>query len=705
MRKMKKFLAAVLAMALTMSMVPMTALADTTGGASVVNPAQTTGETIDTTKTGSLTVYKYEFRDGTTTGTSAGTGQQEQIPDGATVIEGVGFTLYKVSDLDSYYASDSVSLPTTAPSNLANLTPIGGAEQLTDTDGKVSWTNLDLGIYYVVESTPPVSAVSNPVEFYVSIPMTTVNGESWLYDVVVYPKNTTSYAGVILKKIGNNTDTTLISDARFVLEKYDSTNTAWYYVKNTETDDAKPANWTYNTTEKNQATVFSTGDAGTIQIEGLSYGIYRFTETYAPDGYIMDETIYHAFEIDQAGKVYNYNVATTATGDEITDKTIVVNNEKPAVDKQTKNVGGTWGDDADYSIGDEVPFRIVVDVPANINKLKTFKVTDIMSDGLKLEDTSRFTIKGYTSTQDIDTDADAGAEITGVNVATDTTKPQEWTVEFSNDVKATIAAANYEKIVIEFTAKLDTDAVIAGTGNANDVKLTYSNQILTDSNPDDTVEPEPTESELTDKVVVYTFQINLTKTFAGPVNGESYSATFQLYRAKADGGISLKLSDGSIVQAELVESATVTYKTDENGAVVTESGATLDGTLIFDGLENGDYYLVETATAPGYNLLKAPVAVTINRVYETTITTTSETDANGKVTETTTSTTKYYTDTSKANELADTDVTQTIINSKGFVLPTTGGVGTYIFVFVGVSMMVAAVLLFVTTKKKESETK
>ena len=40
---------------------------------------------------------------------------------------------------------------------------------------------------------------------------------------------------------------------------------------------------------------------------------------------------------------------------------------------------------------------------------------------------------------------------------------------------------------------------------------------------------------------------------------------------------------------------------------------------------------------------------------------------------------------------------------KGFTLPTTGGIGTFVFTFAGIAMMAAAVILLITSKKKKAE--
>ena len=56
--------------------------------------------------------------------------------------------------------------------------------------------------------------------------------------------------------------------------------------------------------------------------------------------------------------------------------TITVTNEKPDMTKQVQKRDNTWGQDADYNVGDMVPYKITVDVPSNITSLKEFTLTD-----------------------------------------------------------------------------------------------------------------------------------------------------------------------------------------------------------------------------------------------------------------------------------------------------------------------------------------
>ena len=61
----------------------------------------------------------------------------------------------------------------------------------TDQNGKTGVSNLEQGLYLVIETRVPENVTSTTDPFLVSLPMTTVDGTGWNYDVTVYPKNET----------------------------------------------------------------------------------------------------------------------------------------------------------------------------------------------------------------------------------------------------------------------------------------------------------------------------------------------------------------------------------------------------------------------------------------------------------------------------------------------------------------------------------
>ena len=67
----------------------------------------------------------------------------------------------------------------------------GVAMPETDATGHTSASNMEQGLYLVVETRVPENITSTCNSFFVSLPMTTVDGAAWKYDVTVYPKNQT----------------------------------------------------------------------------------------------------------------------------------------------------------------------------------------------------------------------------------------------------------------------------------------------------------------------------------------------------------------------------------------------------------------------------------------------------------------------------------------------------------------------------------
>ena len=124
--------------------------------------------------------------------------------DGAdTVLSAIGVTAadaHKSENGKNYYTSDllnnklSAALSanaTTVKNALETVVKIGVAMTETGADGHTSAENLEQGLYLVVETRVPENVTSTCNPFFVSLPMTTIDGAAWNYDVTVYPKNQT----------------------------------------------------------------------------------------------------------------------------------------------------------------------------------------------------------------------------------------------------------------------------------------------------------------------------------------------------------------------------------------------------------------------------------------------------------------------------------------------------------------------------------
>lgn len=703
MKRMKKLLTGLLTLGMILSMMTMTAFA-AEGGA--------TGTTIDTSKAVSLTIHKYEYNGIDTS--NKGTGSEtdtDTVPDDAKLLSGVQFTIWKVADLADYYGEDGAVLPKvkdfelTGKGDAAELkkkgsaTPFSGKISKETVNGVITFDGpkVTQGLYYVSETNAPANVTGKTDDFLVSLPMTNVEGNDWIYDVHVFPKNKTTYGGVTLVKKGKEGTKAAVSleGAEFILQMKDKEATAkWDYLK--YDDSSTSAKWTYTGVAPTDATKFKTDSNGQINVKDLTAGTYRFIEVSAPNGYIMDGTKKYQFTINNAGKVTweedaNVGGIGTTTSEGATYSAIVtITNEKPDTEKfvmdRTKK---DWEADADYRVGTEVPYLIRVDVPSNVEKLKTFKLTDTMTN-LTFKDGSFKIYKekksAYTVTDEIPL---------GITPAFSTDK-KTWTIDFNtvNTTTGTIISAVKEykgkSFYIYFVATLDEGAKMTSDGNPNNITLDYSNAIYPTGDPSNPNNgKDPKVDYIKDVVNVFTFGINVTKK-DGETGAVLNDVEFDLYRV--NDGVTLPVSPDKVTEEWL--------KKAENAKKIG-SGKTKDqGELSFNGLDNATYYLVETKTKAGYNLLKEPYKAVLNLTATFTKETTKKiTTENGTVTTETETTTTYGTGDGATNG----KYVVTVKNYKGFTLPTTGGIGTFVFTFAGIAMMAAAVILLITGKKKKAE--
>ena len=100
---------------------------------------------------------------------------------------------YFTSDmLNNKLAAALTANTTTVKNTLETAVKNGGVAMIeTDATGHTSADQLEQGLYLVVETRVPENVTSTCNPFFVSLPMTTIDGAAWNYDVTVYPKNQT----------------------------------------------------------------------------------------------------------------------------------------------------------------------------------------------------------------------------------------------------------------------------------------------------------------------------------------------------------------------------------------------------------------------------------------------------------------------------------------------------------------------------------
>lgn len=691
--KLKRLFAAVLSTALALSLCAMPAMA-TEGGTTAGTPLADGMPVWDTTQKGSITIHKFEYNPSSGATSQQGTGAEgEAAPLGAKPLGGVTFEIYKVQneewlkayyggqaaatgqdfsniDASNYYSTNSTTGAITV--NGSKIDTVTTATSGTDI-GVAKKDGLALGLYLVVETSAPDKVTSPAAPFLVSVPMTRIADTTttnkltdWIYDVHVYPKNSTTYGQVTIEKKGYTGGGTgvALEGVQFKLQKQNG------------------ADWTDITANDSNGSTYNltTDINGKITIAGLSQGNYRiFEDAYSGDsankGYILDAA-YHTFTVQKNGQIQvDGNVSANAT--------IQVANHRPDMKKEVKK-GDSWAQDAPYGVDDTVPYKITIEVPQNIDKLSTFTVTDTPT-GLK-DNVGSIKIKDGT---------------TALTSGTDYTVAAEGTDGFKIDfilTSNTVKACAGHTVTITYNAVVKDTAVVGGNGNSNNAKLTYTNKINSDNTPGTTT------NTIEDSAVMYSFGIKVVKTTEDG-NTPLLGVVFDLYREA-------KTGETSIVDAETVKKAGLDST---KSWILVKSGLTTNASGIIDtsdsnnatnythGLANGDYYLVETKTVDGYNLLTKPVEVKLDVTATTTWQKTNVYDASGNLVKHGTVTKTTFTHTSNNGDTTKTELAVAkVINRKGFTLPVTGGFGTLLFSGIGVLLVLAGVGVLFSLKKKSN---
>lgn len=704
--KLKRLFTAVLSTALALSLCAMPAMAADSAAATM---PKTSTSTIDENQKGSITIYKRALDSSGNAGT-AGDGETMASPQGA-ALKDTGFTLYRVMNTETllaYYndntTADQVDVKDYFTNYAENKTAAGlktayatayKSEVRTDENGKATFTKLPVGMYLVIETKTP-QAVTMPVEpFLVSIPMTRIgdkttgadnqNQKEWLYDVTVYPKNSIAKGTVKLVKQGKQGSTTTpLAGVKFTLNKKNDADDDYTAVK---TDVATDTN-------------------GKITLDNLAKGRYYLQETGYTDGndkgYILNTTGKFYFDIDENGKAVKVDDTIAGKVDDAsftidsTHATLTVTNYKPDIAKTvTKRDGTENTHEADYGVGDAVPYTLTIKVPENITSLKTFKVTDTTVKAQLIQNKDSVKISGKKNAGGDVTLAESAYTIT---VAPDANN-SVMTVAFTPSALTDVAGG---EITIAYTATVQSGAVVAGNGNVNTAKIVYSRKTGTEID-EGTEGNEP--YEITDKGVVYTFGLNIHKTAKGGTkDGEGLKdVTFDLYK-KVDtetlNGNSKYPFCGQEYAAISGDDAVklgLTTNSAENWIKVKTLTTGENGYVSAAGLPSGTYKLVETKTVDGYNLLSKPVDAKLNLTYAATWSTTKTYDDNGNQIKAETNTTNYTRDTAP---VADPSAAIEIVNRAGFTLPVTGGFSTLLFSGIGLLLVLAGVGVLFSLKKK-----
>lgn len=356
---------------------------------------------------------------------------------------------------------------------------------------------------------------------------------------------------------------------------------------------------------------------------------------------------------DKDGSVSGNDANTLYITKVVGDVTISPKSDVPSFQKKVKDINDStdsaatdWQDSADYDVNDKVPFQLTATLPTDADDFaayKTYKLVfhDTQSAGLTFN--SESVVVKYEGRQ-------LSADSYTLNTATTDNHTFDLTIANAKSVKGTdseaITVAAGGKFTVEYTSTLNEQAVIGSTGNLNEASLEFSN------NPNVGGEGETGETPK-DKVIVFTYELDITKTFSDngtPAEGDL--PKFKLYK---------------------YDEAQKDYTTDLGEVTVTKG---TDGkyTTSYKRIDDGKYKLVETHTPAGYNTAAA-------KLFEIT--------AEHEVNAADPKLISLKIDSTPGDTTTGV-VATTIVNQKGSNLPSTGGMGTVMLYVAGVAVFVLA---------------
>lgn len=616
-------------------------------------------DVIDTSKTGSITIHKYDMtaakQGGVNLDQFTSTGKQDTNAEEALkkyAIKGVEFSYLRVGDVEqqsengrvqmiyelpdtlqqiielapsdaaktegskTYFTSQQINdkLATALEDNTATKDKLedymgksGTAFAETNASGVTAKDKLPLGLYLIVETKAPedVTYTTNP--WFVQLPSTDSNGDDWFYDVVCYPKNETGLP-TLDKRVRNNPDQA-----------------------NVTTGNAdRLADFTSARNEYKYQSTVTASKAETLDYQFISKLPHITSSTTYLTTYTFNDTM-------AKGMTYSK------------DTVIAIYDSKDAADSTNVNNVDRSGAIAVWKSSDAEP------------KFSATYGTSGDDPTMKIEMTKA-----------------------GLN---------ELNKKYSD-----------KYIVVYYTAKVNKDdtVVLGDKGNPNDVSLTWKR---TNTNYYDI---------LKDKCIVYSYGYDLTKKFSDS-KGDATKVKF-VVKNKTDNYYLVARADRAGVYQVTGKSATE--------ADATQFSPSSAGKLVINGIEADEYAFTETHSDAGYSLLKKDITVKVTETKAnitptianiTGIQSKADTDStandgvangtalNNNVTVQTIAASATVDDTkatmTKQGESDNAYINMEVTNQKQFLLPMTGGAGSYLLIIVGVVVAGCGVMIFRKNKK------
>lgn len=357
-----------------------------------------------------------------------------------------------------------------------------------------------------------------------------------------------------------------------------------------------------------------------------------------------------------------YYLVYLGTSTDIQSSLVTVNGDKTITLKTKAPIPEKEANKPDVQVGDVITYTVKAEIPdTSAYQTYVFKLHDKLSEGLDFSkaDGTVVTAGKY----------DVSVQVPGKGTA-DTLQAdvngKELVLDLSNIVTANQAQKG-QKIVVTYYAKVNSKATIENTENS--ATLEYSNDPTSDG----------TGESIPDIVKTPTFALNIHKFEQGKEDGYLANAEFKLSTDAA----------GKNVIKVIGQNGKYVVSEDQNtgSEKVVTAAAAIDNqkyNLQINGLKAGVYYLTETkAPSKDYNVITAPIKIEIKN-------TTKPGDTKPSY-------------TISQDDQAVSDLIVDVMNSKGTLLPETGGMGTILFTIAGIVLIIGVAASFVISRKKHTK--
>ena len=321
------------------------------------------------------------------------------------------------------------------------------------------------------------------------------------------------------------------------------------------------------------------------------------------------------------------------------DKNVVIKASKPSIRKLVTQEGMVKDN---YSTADRIFYVIKSDIPKFLENSisKKYTICDEMDKSLVL-DKSTIMINAKKKEG-----GDTAEWLTKYNVSIDeSTDKRIVTINFDyNELK------EFETLEIMYRATLakNEELNIGKNGNNNKAFLDYSN------NP---YEKSSIQTISTENITVYTYEMDIKSVDKDDTNIGLAGSEFEIINSDGQKLYFVKGQDGTYYLAEQ----------DEENAVTNVKVDNL-GNLYIKGIDEGDYTIKQVRAPDGYNISSKSYKMNIK-------------------------------DSNLDGEL-DEEYTLIFPNSKGFVLPVTGGTGAIILYILGAILILTGMLMIISINKK-----